>query len=362
MLPGAGSWAVRTHRLAIAIEQLVDAVLRRLRRPTTAVTIVSYLGHGSHHEVAVRGRVLAGEPVPAATGLESALRRFRRMAARFATRELANVTLNIEVGADQHPVTTDDEGYFIAQWSTSELAPGRHDLSIDVVAGLDTDAVAHHQSNDAAVLVPSTTATHLVISDIDDTVLQTGVGRAARVVLRTMTSSAWSRRPVADSPALLRALRDGADGTADNPCFYVSSSPWNLYDFLRAFLDHNDFPVGPLWLSDYGINEEFIVRRDHQAHKLEAIAEILDLHPTLPVVLVGDTTEADPTIYRHVIAERHGRVAAVLLHDDGANPTNAERAIAAFSSLDVPVAVGSARSLLATAAAHGLIAADARAI
>jgi phosphatidate phosphatase APP1 len=280
------------------------------------------------------------------------------MLARFATRELSGIDLEIEMDGSIARAVTDEEGYWDVRIAADPPPPqgghgaGRHPVAVRVGGGLDPAAVVHRMDDDAAVLVPAPTARHLVVSDVDDTVLATGVGRTARVVARTLTSSAWSRRPVPGVPALLRSLRDGPDGCADNPCFYVSSSPWNLYGFLRAFLDRHECPLGPIVLSDYGISNEFVVRRSHQLHKLDAIDTILDIHPSTPAVLVGDTTEADPAIYLRIATERPDRVLAVLLHDDGSDASRARRADELFADVDVPVAIGDASTLTTAVARH----------
>ena len=74
------------------------------------------------------------------------------------------------------------------------------------------------------VLVPSHAAAFGVISDVDDTILETGVQRVGRMIRQTFTGSALTRTPFPGAAELYRDLADGI-----NPVFYVSSSPWNLH-------------------------------------------------------------------------------------------------------------------------------------
>ena len=131
--------------------------------------------------------------------------------------------------------------------------------------------------------VPAAAARFGVISDVDDTILETGVQRALRMVVQTFTGSALTRTAFPGAPELYRDLAAGV-----NPVFYVSSSPWNLHAFLLAFLRHRDFPIGPVLLRD------LLGTRAGREQKHQRIREILDLHPDLPFVLLGDSGEKDP--------------------------------------------------------------------
>ena len=125
--------------------------------------------------------------------------------------------------------------------------------------------------------------------------------------------------------AFYEALQRGADGLANNPIFYVSSSPWNIYDLLEDFLDVHGVPEGPLFLKDWSPT----VLGKHKGHKLGIISTLLDTYPDLPFVLIGDSGEEDPEIYSQVVRERPGRVRAVYIRDVTSAERDAEvRAIA----------------------------------
>lgn len=100
----------------------------------------------------------------------------------------------------------------------------------------------------------------LVISDIDDTVLETGAQRLLDMIRVTATNSALTRTAFPGVPELYRAMEAWPDGPS-RPFFHVSSSPWNLDGFLRGFLTHREIPLGPL-LRDLGIDESKLGRPD----------------------------------------------------------------------------------------------------
>ena len=143
-----------------------------------------------------------------------------------------------------------------------------------------------------------------VISDIDDTILETGVQRAWEMLRQTFTGSALTRTPFRGAAELYRDLASPA-----NPVFYVSSSPWNLHAFVVAFLRHRGFPLGPVLLRD------LLGTRAGREQKGGRITEVLDLHPDLRFVLIGDSGEQDPEVYAEVVRTHPGRVLAVYIRE-----------------------------------------------
>ena len=148
-----------------------------------------------------------------------------------------------------------------------------------------------------------------ILSDIDDTILETGVQRVVRMIRQTLAGSALTRSPFPGAAELYRDLAAGS-----NPVFYVSSSPWNLHAFLVAFLRHHGFPLGPVLLRD------LLGTAAGREQKAGRIREILDLHPQLPFVLIGDSAEKDPEIYADIVRAYPGRILAVYIREVRLDP------------------------------------------
>jgi phosphatidate phosphatase APP1 len=164
------------------------------------------------------------------------------------------------------------------------------------------------------VLVPPIDARIGVISDMDDTVLKTHATNLWRMAKLTFLNNARTRLPFEGVGAFYRALHRGPTGDGQNPIFYVSSSAWNIYDLLVDFLDLNEIPAGPLLLRDLGLGKGQQQLFGHE-HKLQKIERILGTYPELPFVLIGDSGQDDPTIYRQVVLDFPGRIAAVYIRD-----------------------------------------------
>ena len=157
--------------------------------------------------------------------------------------------------------------------------------------------------------VPGPAARFGILSDIDDTILETGVQRVGRMIRQTFTGSALTRTPFPGAPDLYRDL-----AAVVNPVFYVSSSPWNLHAFLVAFLRHRGFPMGSVLLRD------LLGTRAGREQKDGRIREVLDLHPQLPFVLIGDSAEKDPEIYADIVRAYPGRILAVYIREVRLDP------------------------------------------
>jgi phosphatidate phosphatase APP1 len=247
---------------------------------------------------------------------DSAFMSFRRMLRRFFSHELPDATVRAQLGASVVDGNTDDEGYFALPVLSPDLAGATGWMRAEVeviratVRGLVPVRVA------AEILIPSAAATLGIISDIDDTVLQTYVTQKLKMIWVTLSGSAFTRMPFEGTSELYHALSRGASGDAGNPVFYVSKSPWNLYDFLVDFLEHHGLPRGPLLLRDIGLNEAPPVD-----HKSAAVQDLLEMYPELPFVLIGDSGERDPEIYLETAARYPGRILAIYIRDLGGKRT-----------------------------------------
>ncbi len=126
----------------------------------------------------------------------------------------------------------------------------------------------------------------------------------------TLLESATTRVAFDGVAEFYQALHEGG-----NPFFYVSSSPWNLYEFLTDFMRLNQIVPGPLMLRDFGIDETKFIAGSHQQHKLEQIRSVIDLYPTLPFILCGDSGQDDPEIYATITDEYSDQIRAIYIRD-----------------------------------------------
>lgn len=311
------AWRGRLNGWLYGAEVRFDQARRRLRRRLRRIgplEILPYRGHGTEQEVYLMGRVLEAKGIHRATRHDTLWRNFVHTVRRFASDEVPGVAVRARFYGDEQTVTTDEEGYFRFRLHPRQPVPtgaAWHDVPLELVdAPGGTSVTARGQ-----VVIPPVDAAFGVVSDLDDTVLQTGATNLWRMARLTFFSNAHTRLPFEGVAAFYRALLAGPSGRGHNPIYYVSSSPWNLYDLLEDFLSVNGIPAGPLLLRDLGLEATHLLKSSHHVHKLTQIRGVLALYPKLPFILIGDSGQADPEIYRQVVEEHAGRILAVYIRD-----------------------------------------------
>ena len=324
--------------------------LRRLWRDPPAIH--AYAGYGTRERVWLRGRVLDDEGLKPAKQHAGAWRNLRDAWKRFETDERAGLRVHAVLDGAQAEALTDREGYFEVTLSAALPADREwHEVALTAFVGATPVATAIGR-----VLVPGDGARAVVVSDIDDTIVQTGATQWLRAARGVLLGNAYTRLPFPGVAPFYRALRIGGDGRAANPFFYVSSSPWNLYDVLAHLMEVHRIPPGPLLLRDWGVARE-ARPFGHRSHKLAAIQRVADTYPGLPLLLIGDSGQEDPEIYHEAVSLFPGRVQAIYIRNVSPAPDRvaairglAEKVLTAGSTLVLAEdTVAAARH----AAAHG---------
>lgn len=258
---------------------------------------------------------------------------------RIESDEVPFARVRARFGKALHEARADREGYFHIELSGS-FAAGWRRVHLQLIDQPEVRAIGR-------VLVPGAKARFGVISDIDDTVVDTGVQRKLRMLVSLALSNARTRKPLPGVAALYRALHQGV-----NPFFYVSKSPWNLYVPLAEYLAAQRLPEGPLFLRDLGLR----MKRDH---KEAAIRELFETYPRLRFLLVGDSGEEDPEIYSAVVRRYPKRVLAIYIRSVSRKRGRLaalERLVAELAATGCQLAlVNDAEAAAAHAAAAGLI-------
>jgi phosphatidate phosphatase APP1 len=143
------------------------------------------------------------------------------------------------------------------------------------------------------------------------------------MLLMLARSNAHTRKPFKGVTAFYSALRDGVAGNEGNPVFYVSSSPWHLYTPLVDFFQAQGIPLGPLMLKELGVRALFGASR-HHSHKLQNIERILQTYPELPFILIGDSGQQDPEIYKEIVERHPQRIRAIYIRNVNPDPARIE--------------------------------------
>jgi len=315
--------------------------------------IAGYRGYGRDGRVLVLARVLQDESLAPADAGHSKARNLLAMLKRLESDPLPFAKVRARLRDGDRELVADDEG-FVREWLETE--PGSVGGWGSVRLELLHPAGGPPRVTAAPILIPAATAAYGVISDLDDTVLQSEVTSFIRAASMVLLENARTRLPFAGVAAFYRALELGPAGGGKNPIFYVSSSPWNLYDVIAGFLEAERIPAGPLLLRDWDLGPSLF---RNAGHKTRLIREILETFPTLPFILIGDSGQEDPEIYAEIVAAHPSRILAVYIRSVDPHP---ERSAAIRRLTERIAAAGSALvlgddtlTIAAHAAAHGWV-------
>lgn len=317
-------WQKLIAQNIVNAEEHFDLMKFRLRERLGGrdpIMILPYRGFGTQGKIYLKGRVLEDKGIESPMDNDTVWDNLLNMYRRFKSDEIPYARILVRFKGEEQEVVTDVEGFFEAWIKPAKpLEKDRlwHEVDLELLAPQREGYPIVHATGQ--VYVPPESASFAVISDIDDTVLHTDATNLLRMARTVFLGSARTRLPFKGVAAFYRALFAGRQGDEKNPLFYVSSSPWNLYDLLSDFFHLQDIPLGPiLFLRDWGINEEELVPSTHRSHKLKAIERAIELFHWLPFILIGDSGQEDPEIYQEVVDLYPNRVLAIYIRNVSRN-------------------------------------------
>jgi phosphatidate phosphatase APP1 len=310
--------------------------------------IVVYNGLGTTAGARVWGRVLEDEGLTTPAAGEGRFRKLRRSWHELESDEIPHAEVTLKVLGRSYPVRADREGLFELRLP-GPLPRGDHpvDASMRYPRAVRVEA--------GRLLVWPQTPGVAVVSDIDDTVLQTGVQNKLGMIKRVLFSNAHDLRTYDRAPRLFQVwARRG------HPIVFVSGSPVNLYTRLCQFFTRRGFPVAPLLLKNLGITAGSDSLTDQRGYKLRRIRQVQALLPGYRLLLLGDSGEQDPEIYADVQRGSGAGVVGVLVHRVTAEPATSPRFRGAlvFDTYAQLARELAARKLLTAAEAKEVVAAE----
>lgn len=312
----------RFRRIASRIDDGLDLARMQFRRLRGLERVVArpHRGFGTARRLIVGGHVVKGDesspgtarPVPPGTwdNLRATLR-------RYIESEIMGARLTLRHGQAEVAAVTDSDGFFevalpVALPPSDQVVWHAVDVTLESWPGA-RGAAPRRVS--AEVMVPPAGARFGIISDMDDTVLRTGIGAFRRNWRQVIESDPMQREAFPGLPELYRVLTHDRKGVQRQPIFYVSSAAWGFYDLFTRFLDLKEIPQGPIFLKNYGLDETKWFAGGHGLHKTAAVERLFDVYPEMRFILIGDSGQDDAMIYRRIVANHPDRVLAVWIRD-----------------------------------------------
>lgn len=217
---------------------------------------------------------------------------------KFRIKPLENFEVRLKFRDLEVTTKTQEDGYFrFTVPYKGELEPGWHEYEI-------TCKMYDFGMIEKGQLLKPYPGKWGIISDIDDTFLVSHSNSFFKK-LYVMLSKNINKRKVFDDVVrhykrLSQAGQDSSEAT--NSFFFVSSSEWNLYDFITEFADLHDLPKAVIKLKKIktGLRDFVKSGRGDHDHKFVKIKDIISFYPNLQYVLLGDDSQHDPFLYERI--------------------------------------------------------------
>ncbi len=293
---------------------LMARVIRKLKKLfgfLQPFTVLAFHGYACDNTVVIYGRVIESLDIGSPQKDDPWWRNLRNMIRVFLRARAEKANLSVTINGQSVAITTDEIGYF---WEVIQLEkkldkPGWVDAEfvLEPVPGYNE---IRRQRGKVLSIPTSAPRAPGIISDIDDTIVETYATDLLMSARMTFINNSTTRTAIAGMAALYNGIIRSTPLLS--PVFYITSSSWSLYQLLSDFLDLQDFPEGPLLMQKIGMANNKLIRKGHN-HKTTKIETVLKVTGDLPFFLFGDNGQADRQIYFDIASRYPHRVAAVCI-------------------------------------------------
>ncbi len=209
--------------------------------------------------------------------------------------------------------TSEYDGFFKFEWQAlQEVKAGWHDVKVEAL----TDENEIMATADGKIYVPHITQ-YAFISDIDDTIMISHSATMAKKLRELFIKNPRTRKTFASLKTHYQLLANAhTQIDQPNPFFYVSSSEWNLYDYLVETFRYNELPEGTFLLNQLK-RWKSLFKTGKTGHevKLLRVMRIIDAFPNQKFVFLGDNSQQDPAIYQTISEKYSQNIAAVYIRN-----------------------------------------------
>jgi phosphatidate phosphatase APP1 len=274
-------------------------------------TVKVYNGYGHKNNIILYGHVLRGKHTQENRFSNNPFINTWHLLSLFKVKPRSGFLLEMRWGNQIFTTYSLSDGFFKFEWqSNTEVNAGWH--AIDVYL-LSKNGELITKST-GKVFIPNSTQ-YAFISDIDDTLLISHSSSSLKKLRLLFIRNPRSRKPFEDVVKHYQLLSLAhTDPLIPNPFFYVSSSEWNLYEYLTEFFLHNELPEGVLLLNKLKqFYQLFKTGKSNHELKFQRISRILDSFPKQKFVLLGDNSQRDPELYKALANHYPDKIHAIYI-------------------------------------------------
>ena len=317
------------------IKEKLFSWIRLTNRPVVKV----YHSYGGNGVIVVLGHVLKVSPLPRVKYRRNFWTNTMALIRLFIVKPIPHAKVSLTFNGETIQQVSEDDGFFRFQWSPYKMpSAGWHKVQVTLAEGI---VKKYHGTitGEGEIYIPHVKQ-YAIISDIDDTFLISHSSNLRKRLYVLLTENAYSRKPFEGVVMHYQALAHaGTIPQEPNPFFYVSSSEWNLYDYIREFSKKNELPKGIYLLSQMKqLSEAWKTGQNKHATKFFRIARILEAFPAQDFILLGDDSQQDPVIYASVVDHFREQIKAVYLRNVfHKNEKVVKQAISRMEAAGIPV-------------------------
>lgn len=270
----------------------------------SSVRVKVYHGYGHTHNLVVYGHVFKYRADPEQRYKNGFFANLIYVFKLFLLRSYPFVDVKLHFNGQEVRTKTAYDGFFKFEWDAiTDVTAGWHSVSVTAYNERG-EALA---TGEGEIYVPHITQ-YAFISDIDDTIMISHSKTIFRRLRELFLKNPHTRKTFQSTKEHYQLLAH-THTTAEqpNPFFYVSSSEWNLYDYLVETFRFNGFPEGTFLLNQLKRWTDLLKtgKTGHEG-KLLRIMRIIDAFPNQKFICLGDNSQQDPAIYAK-IAEKYGK-------------------------------------------------------
>lgn len=278
-----------------------------------SVSVKVYHGYGHTHNLVVYGHVFRFKARTKQTYSNSLFVNMLHLLKLFILKPYPFVKIRLQFYDQTIYGHTEYDGFFKLEWKAEKnVDAGWHKVVVEALGKNNTILAV----SKGLVYVPHITQ-YAFVSDIDDTIMVSHSATFLRRLRELLIKNPRTRKTFAEAQEhySLLALSHTEVGQP-NPFFYVSSSEWNLYDYLVEAFRFNQFPEGAFLLNQIKRWKD-LVKTGKTGHdgKLMRVMRILDAFPNQRFVFFGDNSQQDPRIYTTIAKKYPKNITAIYIRN-----------------------------------------------
>lgn len=278
-----------------------------------SVSVKVYHGYGHKHNLVVYGHVFQFKAKTKQVYSNNILVNISYLLRLFRLKPYPYIRVRLKFYNQTVYSNTAYDGFFKFEWKAEgEVVAGWHGVKVEALDG-NNEALANHEG---LVYVPHVTQ-YAFISDIDDTVMVSHSATLGRRLRELFIKNPRTRKTFPEAQAHYKMLSlSHTNSEQPNPFFYVSSSEWNLYDYLVETFRFNRLPEGAFLLNQIKQWKDLIKtgKTGHEG-KLMRVMRIIDAFPNQKFVFFGDNSQQDPVIYAAIAKKYPQKITAIYIRN-----------------------------------------------